>query len=140
MHVDPAKSRAMARIPTSGSRIEITLGSAMWAAGIRYRRQYRRVPGKPDFAIVWAQIAIFCDSSFWHGRNWPRSAAAFRSNREFWLPKIRKNIRRDVEVNALLSELGWSVFRFWDDEIVYQTDKCVKKILVATRNAREHSS
>src|SRR6185437_8453098 len=114
----------MASIPTSGSRIETVLSRAMWAAGIRYRRQYRKLPGRPDFVIVWAKIAIFCDSSFWHGQNWPISASEFRTNREFWIPKIERNIHRDAEVNASLAHLGWSVYRFWDDEILKRTDKC----------------
>lgn len=136
MRVDPAKSLAMASIPTSGSRIETVLSRAMWAAGIRYRRQYRKLPGKPDFVIVRARIAIFCDSSFWHGRNWPASAAAFRTNREFWIPKIERNVHRDAEVNASLAHLGWSVYRFWDDEILNRTDKCVNKVISAMKKAR----
>lgn len=137
MRVDPAKSLAMSNIPTSGSRIEVTLGRAMWAAGIRYRRQYRKLPGKPDFVVVWARIAIFCDSSFWHGRDWPASADAFRTNRDFWIPKIARNIRRDLEVNALLNDCGWSVFRFWDDEILTKTGRCVSKVVRAVARARK---
>jgi DNA mismatch endonuclease, patch repair protein len=121
----------MARVKSSGSRIEIALGSAMWKEGIRYRKQYRRVPGRPDFAIVHAKVAIFCDSSFWHGRGWPESAVAFRTNRDFWLPKIEGNIRRDAEVNELLARLGWTVLRFWDDDILKRTDACVASVLRA---------
>jgi DNA mismatch endonuclease Vsr len=107
----------------------------MWAAGIRYRKQYGKVPGRPDFVIVYAKIAIFCDSSFWHGRNWPESAAAFRTNRDFWLPKIEGNIRRDGEVNEQLARLGWTVLRFWDDDILKRTDACVAAVLHARENA-----
>ncbi len=121
----------MARVKSSGSRIEIALGSAMWKEGIRYRKQYRKVPGRPDFAIVHAKVAIFCDSSFWHGRGWPEAAAAFRTNRSFWLPKIEGNIRRDAEVNELLARLGWTVLRFWDDDILKRADVCVASVLRA---------
>lgn len=101
----------------------------MWRQGLQYRKQYRKVPGRPDFAIVHAKVAIFCDSSFWHGRGWPDAAAAFRTNRDFWLPKIEGNIRRDAEVNELLARLGWTVLRFWDDDILKRTDACVATVL-----------
>ena len=126
----------MSRVRSSGSEIERVLGTALWKSGIRYRKQYKRVPGRPDFALVSARIAIFCDSSFWHGRGWPGAASAIKTNREFWLPKIEGNIRRDIEVNASLSRLGWTVIRFWDDEILKRADACVTKVqraLAATK-------
>lgn len=121
----------MARVKSSGTKIETVLGAAMWKRGIHYRKQYRKIPGRPDFAVVHAKIAIFCDSSFWHGRGWPEAAAAFRTNRDFWLPKIAANIRRDVEVNELLDRLGWIVLRFWDTDILKRTDGCVESVLRA---------
>jgi DNA mismatch endonuclease (patch repair protein) len=124
------------RVRSSGSRIERVLGSALWRSGIRYREQCRKVPGRPDFVIVWARIAVFCDSSFWHGRGWPAAAKAIHTNREFWLPKIEGNIRRDARVNELLSQLGWKVLRFWDDEILKRTDHCVAEVTRAVAASR----
>ena len=121
----------MSRVRSSGSKIELMLGRALWAAGIRYRKQYRGVTGKPDFAIVGVKIAVFCDSSFWHGRGWPAAASAFRTNREFWLPKIERNIARDRAVNIELRARGWLVLRFWDTQIASSTDRCVARVLRA---------
>ena len=126
----------MARVRSSGSEIERVLGSAMWRQGIRYRKQYRKLPGRPDYVVVHAKVAIFCDSSFWHGRGWPDSSAAFHTNRHFWLPKIEGNIRRDAEVNELLAHRGWTVLRFWDDDILKRTDACVARVLAAIADAR----
>lgn len=123
----------MSRVRSSGSVIERTLGKALWAAGIRYRKQYRKVPGKPDFALVSKKIAIFCDSSFWHGRGFPEAAENFKTNRDFWLAKIQRNIARDEQVVLMLEELGWIVLRFWDDEILRKTDDCVQVVLEALR-------
>jgi DNA mismatch endonuclease (patch repair protein) len=100
----------------------------MWHAGIRYRKQYKRLPGCPDFAIPRAKIVIFCDSSFWHGRGWPEAASAIKTNREFWIAKIEGNIARDRAVTVALRKLKWRVLRFWDDEIVRSTDRCVQKV------------
>jgi DNA mismatch endonuclease, patch repair protein len=119
----------MSRIRGAGSVIERRLGRALWQAGIRYRKQYARVPGRPDFAVVWARVAIFCDSSFWHGRKWPEAAKKIKTNRDFWIPKIERNIARDKEVNMLLTRQGWRHVRFWDDQILVHTDRCVRKVL-----------
>lgn len=131
----------MSRIRSSGSRIERILGTALWSAGIRYRKQYGKVPGRPDFAIVHANIAIFCDSSFWHGRGWPTAAKEFKRNKNFWIAKISGNIARDREVNRQLKRFGWTVFRFWDDDILQNTDRCVsrvKALLHKTSKAGSH--
>lgn len=121
----------MSRVRSSGTVIEKKLGKALWAAGVRYRKQYKKLIGRPDFVVVWARIAIFCDSSFWHGKDWPIAKTAIKSNKEFWISKIESNIMRDNEVNLALANTGWKVFRFWDKDILLNTDKCVATIVSA---------
>ncbi len=130
----------MSRVRSSGSKIERTLGLALWAAGIRYRKQYKKAIGRPDFVVVHAKIAIFCDSSFWHGRHWSRSAKAFKSHKDFWVSKIQGNIARDRLVNRQLARNGWKVIRFWDDEILLHTGRCVTSVrkLLGNRRASRH--
>jgi DNA mismatch endonuclease (patch repair protein) len=123
----------MSRVRSSGSEIERLLGQALWAAGIRYRKQYNRIPGKPDFVVVRAKVAVFCDSSFWHGRGWPESACQLKSNREFWLPKITRNIARDRQVGQMLKRMGWRVMRFWDDRIKRDAAGCASRVVAAVQ-------
>ena len=119
----------MSRIKSSGSEIEIILGKLMWSNGFRYRKQYKKLPGKPDFVLVKYRIAIFCDSSFWHGyKNMSTKLHHFKTNRDFWVPKIKRNIQRDKEVNRAIKKMGWRVIRFWDFQIKKSLDKCLKKI------------
>lgn len=118
----------MSQVRSSGTIIERTLGKALWADGIRYRKQYRKSPGRPDFVLVSQKIAIFCDSSFWHGRGFPEAGGQFKSNRDFWLAKIQRNITRDEQVNLMLRELRWVVLRFWDDVIMDDTESCVRVV------------
>lgn len=100
----------------------------MWATGIRYRKHYG-IEGKPDFAITPLKIAIFCDSVFWHGRDWGEARKReFKTRAEFWIPKIERNIERDKEVNAALEAAGWAVIRFWDDEIKKNPEICVERV------------
>lgn len=103
---------------------------ALWDKGIRYRKNYDKLPGKPDIVITKYKIAIFCDSEFFHGKNWeilkPRLEKG--NNGEFWVNKISKNIIRDEDVNKKLLFMGWTVIRFWGDEIKKTPDECVKVI------------
>lgn len=119
----------MSRIKSSGSKIEMKMGKALWEKGFRYRKQYRKLPGRPDFVLVKHKLAIFCDSAFWHGyRKMSTKLHNFKSNRDFWIPKIKKNIKRDKLVNGELKKRGWKVVRFWDFEIENNLGKCVKKV------------
>ena len=124
----------MSRIRSKGSFIEKKMGNALWAAGLRYRKHYKKIEGNPDFVIVKHRIAIFCDSTFWHGyKNMTTKTHDFKRNKEFWINKIKRNIERDKEVNRILKKEGWIVFRFWDFQIKKGTDKCVAKVLQAIK-------
>ncbi len=57
------------------------------------------------------------DGDFWHGHNWPEKKLKIKSNRDFWIPKIERNIQRDGEVNAELARLGWRAIRIWEHEL-----------------------
>ena len=130
----------MSRVHRSGTVIERELGKALWAAGVRYRKQYKKLVGKPDFVVVCAKIAIFCDSSFWHGRNWAETQMTIKSNKSFWIPKIESNISRDHQVNAALTKLGWQVFRFWDEDIHDDAARCASVVVDAIGEFRLHGS
>jgi DNA mismatch endonuclease (patch repair protein) len=130
----------MSRVRSSGTMIERKLGKALWAAGVRYRKQYKKLIGKPDFVVVWAKIAIFCDSSFWHGRNWATAQMAIKTNKDYWIPKIESNIMRDEQVNAALTQLGWRVFRFWDEDIHTDAAHCASMIVDAIKECGLHGA
>ena len=112
-----------------GTKLEVLFGKLLWNAGVRYRKNDKTVFGKPDFVIRGMKIAIFCDGEFWHGRNWEERKKDHKTNCEFWYSKIEKNIERDKEVDAQLSSDGWTVFRFWETEIITEPDKCLNRIL-----------
>jgi len=120
--------RNMKAVRASGSKIEQVLGKALWKANIRYRKQYSKLPGKPDFVLPKYKVAIFCDSHFWHGYNWEQKKHDHKNNMQFWHNKIERNIERDKEVNTSLTEMGWNVIRFWEHEIRQDVEKCVERI------------
>lgn len=129
MNISEERSRNMRAIRSSGTKIEVLLGKALWAAGLRYRKNCKTVFGKPDIVFRKYRLVVFCDSEFWHGKNWEREKQKIHTRREFWIPKIEGNIRRDKQVNKILKKDGWKVLRFWGNDIEKKTDQCVKKVL-----------
>lgn len=104
---------------SSGTRHETELGRQLWHHGLRYRKNEKRLPGRPDFAFWSARIAVFCDGDFWHGKDWDERQRKLRggSNAEYWIAKIARNRARDREVDAALRSLGWQVIRVWESDI-----------------------
>lgn len=119
------RSKNMKAVKNKDSIIEMKLRKALWHEGLRYRKHYSKIPGKPDIMFIGKKVAVFCDSEFWHGKNWEERKKDFKSNRDFWINKIEMNIQRDEEVNSLLQEKGWRVIRFWGNEIKKHIDECV---------------
>lgn len=123
------RRRNMQAIRSKDTSIEIILRKALWTRGLRYRKNYKCLPGKPDIVLTKQKIAIFCDSEFWHGYQWEDKKQKISSNPEYWITKIENNMRRDEDNNRQLSEKGWLVLRFWGKEIKKNTDICVEIIL-----------
>lgn len=123
------RRKNMQAIKSENTTIELLLRSALWKHGIRYRKNYKKLAGKPDIAITKYKIAIFCDSDYWHGYDWENRSTRIKSNREYWIPKIERNIARDKEVTELLEKDGWLVLRFWEWQIRKNLNECVESVL-----------
>ena len=124
------RHKNMQNIKSKDTQIELLLRKELWKRGYRYRKNYKNLPGKPDIVLTKYQIAIFCDSEFFHGKNWevlkPRLERG--DNSDFWISKISRNIQRDDEVNKKLLSQGWTVIRFWGNDIKHNIDDCIKVI------------
>lgn len=124
----PERSKLMGKIKRKDTKPEILFRKALWAAGVRYRVNSRKLPGSPDIVIGKRKIAIFIDGGFWHGYQWEEKKHKIKSNRDYWLPKIERNMQRDLEDNQKLHEMGYQVFRFWEHEIKKGLPECLKKL------------
>lgn len=124
------RRKAMQHIHSKDTSIELRLRKALWHKGYRYRKNYKRLIGTPDIVITKYRIAIFCDSEFFHGKDWPELEKKILkgSNSEYWYGRITRNIRRDQEVNRTLKGEGWIVLRFWGKDINKHLDECVKTV------------
>ena len=118
----------MSRVRCKDTKIEVTLRKELWSRGLRYRKNVKNIEGKPDIAFIGKKVAVFCDSEFWHGFDWEHRKEDIKTRREFWIPKIERNIQRDLEVNRILEEQGWIVLRFWGKEIQKDFIGCADRI------------
>ena len=136
-HLSPEqRSRNMKAVKSSGSKIERTLAKALWHKGYRYRKNDKRFEGKPDLTFYKHKVAIFVDSEFWHGKDWQTAKKRIKTNKEFWVKKIERNIQRDKEVNEVLRSQGWTVLRFWGKEIKKKLEDCISEIEETIENVR----
>jgi DNA mismatch endonuclease (patch repair protein) len=118
----------MSCIKSNDTSIEIILRKALWHEGIRYRKNYKALPGKPDIVLTKYKIAIFCDGEFWHGKDLMINKRIPKKNQDFWINKIERNIKRDSEIDTKLFRQGWLVLRFWGDEIMKSLSSCVWEV------------
>ena len=123
-HTPEQRRKNMQAVKSKDSQIELLLRKELWARGLRYRKNVNRIYGKPDIVFIGKKVAVFCDSEFWHGYNWEERKKDFKSHQEFWIPKIERNMERDAEVTAKLESEGWTVIRFWGNEIKKDTAQC----------------
>ena len=124
------RHKNMKNIKNKDTGIEMTLRKALWEKGYRYRKNDKRLPGKPDIVLTKYKIAIFCDSEFFHGKDLEALKLQLErgKNADFWIKKISKNQQRDEEVDKQLQYLGWTVIRFWGKDITKHIDECVQVV------------
>lgn len=124
------RHKNMQNIRCRDTSIECMLRKALWEKGYRYRKNYKKLPGKPDIVLTKYKIAIFCDSEFFHGKDWENLRVQLLNgkNAEFWINKITANIRRDDEIDSKLKGLGWNVIRFWGKDIKKNIGDCLRTV------------
>ncbi|MCI8982727.1 MAG: very short patch repair endonuclease [Hungatella sp.] len=125
--------KIMSAIKSKDTRPELLLRKALWQKNLRYRVNYKKLPGKPDIVFTQYKLAIFCDGDFWHGHNWalrgiPSLEEELKGYSEFWRNKILRNVKRDDDTNKCLKAIGWTVIRLWESDIKKDVDQCVLTI------------
>lgn len=131
------RKRNMQAIRSCNTKIEDKLAKMLFSKGYRYRRNDKSVFGKPDIVFKRLKIAIFCDSEYFHGKDWEKEKSRIQTNTEFWHKKIEMNMLRDIRVNEELLKNNWKVLRFWGKDIEKNVDFCVLEITKAIEE-RKH--
>jgi len=122
------RSQQMARVKSKNTSFEMLLRRELWRRGLRYRANDKTVFGKPDVVFKGKKIAVFVDSEFWHGKDYPNGRNIPKTNNEYWVKKIERNIARDKEVNRTLKENGWAVIRIWSKDLKKNLSEYVEQI------------
>jgi DNA mismatch endonuclease (patch repair protein) len=128
-YTTPQRSKMMSKIRGKETKPEVALRKALWGLGLRYRKNVKKLPGSPDILFRKYKLAIFVDGEFWHGHNWEAKKLKLKTNREFWIAKIERNMQRDQENEQKLKAMGFTVMRFWEKEVKKKLDRCVDKIV-----------
>lgn len=136
--------KIMSSIPSKNTEPELMLRKALWKDNLRYRVNYKKLPGKPDIVFTKRRVVVFCDGDFWHGHNWAIRGLSSLDEElagysDFWRTKILRNIERDAEVNQKLKDQGWTVVRLWESNIRANLDNCVKIVKEALFAAKVES-
>jgi len=129
----------MSRIRSRNTKLDLAMANILRDGAIGYEA-YPRIEGNPDF-LVGQRLVVFCDSSFWHGRDWRalRKQLMKGSHASYWTTHILKNRWRDRQVSRKLAKLGYVVVRFWDSEVFKDPERCLARVRQALLEANhEH--
>lgn len=124
------RHKNMQHIKARDTRAEVMLRLALWHRGLRYRKNWQGLPGRPDIVLTRQRIAIFVDGDFWHAHGHeacPGEQIATRP--EYWRKKLARNVERDRETTAALTQAGWLVLRFWETDIRKDLAGIVEQIM-----------
>lgn len=130
------RSQNMGKIKAKNTKPELVFRRALWKENIRYRIHVRTFAGIPDLLIKKYKLAIFVDGSFWHGYEWEKRKTKIKSNRDFWIPKIERNMQRDQQSRQLLESVGYTVMRFWEHEIQQNLEACINQVKLYIETAK----
>lgn len=117
VHDKKTRSYNMSQIKSKNTKPEEMVRKYLFSHGFRYRKNDKRLPGTPDIVLPKYRIVIFVNGCFWHGHNQCRYFVIPKSNTEFWVDKINKNIERDALNTEKLISLGWNVITIWECEL-----------------------
>lgn len=139
------RHKNMAAIHGKDTKPEWVVRRGLWSRGFRYRLNSPKLPGHPDIVLRKYRTCIFVNGCFWHGHNVKIENSKLKiensecckipkSNREFWVAKIRRNQKRDVEEQKALAKMGWHCITIWECELTPKKREATLKSLVFTLN------
>ena len=115
-HTKEQRSYNMSKIRSTNSAPEEKVRKHLFSKGFRYRKNVKSLPGCPDIVLPKYRTVIFVNGCFWHMHDCPRFVWP-SSNKEYWEPKIRRNVERDKINIELLQKQGWRVLVVWECEL-----------------------
>ena len=135
------RSWNMSRIRSTETKPEERVRKYLFSKGFRYRKNDKRLPGKPDIVLPKYRAVIFINGCFWHCHKGCGRANIPKSNLEYWKIKLENNVRRDHEEYQKLTDLGWNVLVVWECELNKKVfpaamEKLINNILLTERGSK----
>ncbi|MBQ9637242.1 MAG: very short patch repair endonuclease [Prevotella sp.] len=143
------RSANMAAIRSKDTKPEMIVRRGLWKRGFRYRLNHKRLPGHPDLVLRKYRTCIFVNGCFWHGHNTPLTIESSscckipKTNREFWVNKIKHNKERDFKVQQQLATMGWHCITIWECQLKSGQSEATLVSLAFTLNSiylKDHST
>ena len=143
------RHKNMMAIHSQNTKPEMIVRKVLWKRGFRYRLNHKRLPGHPDLVLRKYRTCVFVNGCFWHGHKLSLMSDGRclmedvansecckipKTNRAFWLEKIRRNQERDIEEQKRLAEMGWHCITVWECELKPKVREQTLKSLVYTLN------
>jgi DNA mismatch endonuclease (patch repair protein) len=116
-HSKEIRSYNMSRIRAKNNRFEEIVRKYLFSCGLRYRKNDKRYPGKPDILLPKYKVVVFINGCFWHMHDGCEQAVLPQSNAEYWMPKLQANRERDKTNRLYLEQSGWRVITVWECEL-----------------------
>ena len=113
-HSKEVRSYNMSKIRSTGTKPEEAVRKYLFSKGLRYRKNVKTLPGKPDIVLPIYKPIVFVNGCFWHGHQNCRYFVMPKSNAEYWSEKIKRNKERDITIYNQLTEVGWNVITVWE--------------------------
>jgi len=126
------RSHIMSKIRSKKTKPELAMKEALRGTYMRYQPNMH---GNPDFANKSKKVAVFIDGCFWHGC--PKCYKEPQSRKEYWVPKIKRNKERDKRYTRELRDVGWTVIRIWEHEVLGDPKGCRKKVMDALMKSKK---
>mgnify|MGYP004509476211 CR=1 FL=1 len=114
-HSKEVRSYNMSKIRSTGTKPEEFVRKYPFSKGLRYRKNVKTLPGKPDIVFSKYKTVVFVNGCFWHGHDCRNTRPS--DNAEYWQKKRERNIKHDKEVTAMFENRGWTVIRIWECEL-----------------------
>ena len=134
-HSKEVRSHNMSRIRSKNTKPELIVRKFLFANGLRYRLHNKSLPGKPDIVLKKHHTVIFIHGCFWHKHKNCKYAFVPTSNTNYWLPKLDKNVEKDVFAIKELKKMKWKVFIVWECDLkLNKQEKTLQRILQYVKN------
>ena len=135
VHSPATRSYNMSRISGKNTKPEELVRKYLFSKGFRYRKNDKRLPGKPDIVLPKYKTCVFVNGCFWHGHGGCRYFRWPEDNADFWKTKIMQNRERDEKKHKELLKMGWKVLVVWECELKKNSiDKTLSELVLKIKN------